>query len=86
MGLFIATPSYNGEITFNVTSTRELMPDMEFFIECIDEALASLKSAVRPKKKTSAKKPAGKKAAKKKADGSKTARKKSSARKEAPAT
>ena len=66
MGLFIATPSYNGEITFNVTSTRELLPDMEFFIECIDESVRSLKAAVEPKKKKSGKKnAAAKKVAKK---------------------
>ena len=42
MGLFIATPSYNGDITFNVTSTREIMPDVEFFIECIGETVEDL--------------------------------------------
>jgi diacylglycerol O-acyltransferase len=56
MGLFIATPSYNGEITFNVTSTREIMPDIEFFIECIDASVESLKAAVTPKKKPAKKK------------------------------
>ena len=58
MGLFIATPSYNGRITFNVTSTREIVPDMEFFVACIEESLAELKAATRPKqkKKTSSKK------------------------------
>jgi chromatin remodeling complex protein RSC6 len=63
MGLFIATPSYNGEITFNVTSTRELLPDMEFFIECIDAALDSMKAEIVPKKaaaRKTAKKPAKK--------------------------
>jgi hypothetical protein len=50
MGLFIATPSYNGEITFNVTSTRELMPDMEFFVACIEDAVSELKSRTKPKK------------------------------------
>jgi hypothetical protein len=75
MGLFIATPSYNGEITFNVTSTREIMPDMEFFIECIDAAVDSLKTAAKPKKKTIKKKPTKKKAA----------QDKSRAKKESPA-
>jgi len=51
MGLFIATPSYNGEITFNVTSTREIMPDIDFFVDCIGESLKELKDASRPKKK-----------------------------------
>jgi WS/DGAT/MGAT family acyltransferase len=44
MGLFIATPSYDGRISFNVTSTRETLPDIDFFVECIDEALAALRS------------------------------------------
>jgi diacylglycerol O-acyltransferase len=39
MGLFIATPSYNGEISFNVTSTREILPDIDFFIDCLEASL-----------------------------------------------
>jgi hypothetical protein len=90
MGLFIATPSYNGEITFNVTSTREIMPDVEFFIECIADTVESMKSAVKPKKRTTDRKPARKKtakkkAAKKKSSSKKTARKKSSQNRESPA-
>jgi len=49
MGLFIATPSYNGKITFNVTSTRETMPDIHFFIECIEASLAALTKATKKK-------------------------------------
>lgn len=45
MGLFIATPSYNGKISFNVTSTRETLPDISFFVECIEASLAALKNA-----------------------------------------
>ena len=45
MGLFIATPSYNGKITFNVTSTRETLPDIQFFVECIEASLAALKKS-----------------------------------------
>lgn len=45
MGLFIATPSYDGKIFFNVTSTREIMPDIEFFIDCLRESLAELQQA-----------------------------------------
>lgn len=76
MGLFIATPSYNGEITFNVTSTREIMPDIEFFIECIDASVESLKTAVTPKKKP---------AKKKKKRAKKSARKKKKATSKTPA-
>jgi WS/DGAT/MGAT family acyltransferase len=47
MGLFIATPSYNGQISFNVTSTREVIPDMRFFIACIKKSLSELKRATK---------------------------------------
>jgi hypothetical protein len=36
MGLFIATPSYDGQMSFNVISTREVLPDIEFFMRCIE--------------------------------------------------
>jgi hypothetical protein len=45
MGLFIATPSYNGEMTFSVISAREIMPDIEFFRECLDDSFAELLAA-----------------------------------------
>lgn len=45
MGLFIATPSYNGQISFSVTSTREILPDIEFFMECLRDALQELLEA-----------------------------------------
>jgi len=51
MGLFIATPSYNGEITFNVTSTREILPDIDFFVDCLEASLDELKAAVKPARK-----------------------------------
>ncbi len=51
MGLFIATPSYNGEITFNVTSTREILPDIDFFVDCLEASLNELKAAVKPARK-----------------------------------
>ncbi|MDB4512063.1 wax ester/triacylglycerol synthase family O-acyltransferase [Arenicella sp.] len=35
MGLFIAVASYNGVMSFNITSCRRTLPDIEFFIECI---------------------------------------------------
>ena len=83
MGLFIATPSYNGEITFNVTSTREIMPDMEFFIECMGASLDSLKAAITPKKKPAKKKAAKKRTTKKKTSKKKTAKKKAGGKKSA---
>ena len=56
MGLFIATPSYNGKITFNVTSTRDILPDIDFFVECLEQSLKELKATTRPARKTRAKK------------------------------
>ena len=56
MGLFIATPSYNGNISFNVTSTRETLPDIEFFVACIDAAVDDLKKATAKKPATRRKK------------------------------
>jgi WS/DGAT/MGAT family acyltransferase len=51
MGLFIATPSYNGEITFGITSTREIMPDISFFVSCLRDAYDELLSAARALRK-----------------------------------
>lgn len=56
MGLFIATPSYNGKVTFNVTSTREILPDIDFFVDCLEESLNDLKTAIKPVKKKRAQK------------------------------
>ncbi len=45
MGLFIATPSYNGTMSFAVTTDRKIMPDIEFFRECIEAAFVQLRDA-----------------------------------------
>jgi hypothetical protein len=51
MGLFVATPSYNGRIAFSIVSERAVMPDIAFFRECIDESFADLMAAVpKPEK------------------------------------
>ncbi len=73
MGLFIATPSYDGKITFNVTSTRETLPDIRFFVECIEASLADLLKAAS---RTAMSKKTIKKAPRKKATGKKTKSKK----------
>ena len=44
MGLFIATPSYNGKLYFNVISTASILPDIEFFMECIEASFTEMKS------------------------------------------
>lgn len=48
MGLFIATPSYNGTISFSIISDRNIMPDIEFFRECLQDSFDELKNA-KPK-------------------------------------
>lgn len=81
MGLFIATPSYNGGISFGVTSTREILPDIAFFVRCLRDSFDDLMQAATTKLaavKKKAKKRA-KKAAKKTAK--KTAKKKATAKK-----
>ncbi|MEQ8516904.1 MAG: WS/DGAT domain-containing protein, partial [Chromatocurvus sp.] len=45
MGLFIATPSYDGQISFNVISTREILPDIDRLMDCFDAALQALQQA-----------------------------------------
>lgn len=45
VGLFIATPSYDGKIAFSITTTRQIMPDTPHFIECLRVALNELKLA-----------------------------------------
>jgi WS/DGAT/MGAT family acyltransferase len=47
MGLFIATPSYNGEMTFNIISAREIMPDIEYFRECLEQSFKDLLDAIK---------------------------------------
>ena len=82
MGLFIATPSYDGKITFNVTSTRETLPDIHFFVECIEASLAELLEATSREEKASVK-ASGKKSTRKKSTRKKSARKKTAAKKSA---
>ncbi len=76
MGLFIGTPSYDGQMSFNVISTRELLPDIEFFMDClqasVDELLALAvgtppKRSARKGKTTRRKAPAKNATAKKRA-------------------
>ena len=50
MGLFIATPSYNGQISFSVTSTREVIPDMRFFISCLKKAVSEMRREIKKKR------------------------------------
>jgi WS/DGAT/MGAT family acyltransferase len=45
MGLFIATPSYNGKVAVCLTSTREIIPDTPFFIGCLRQSFNELTTA-----------------------------------------
>ncbi len=64
MGLFVATPSYNGRIAFSLISERAVMPDIAFFRKCIEESFADLMAAApkaeMPKTATATSKPAAK--------------------------
>ena len=51
MGLFIATPSYNGKLAFSITTTRQIMPDTPYFMDCLRRALEELKQAAKKKTK-----------------------------------
>lgn len=42
MGLFIAAGSYNGKLTINIISDRNLLPDIEYFRECVDRSVKEL--------------------------------------------
>ncbi|MGV1682827.1 WS/DGAT/MGAT family O-acyltransferase [Sphingopyxis sp. NJF-3] len=55
MGLFVATPSYNGRIAFSIISERAVMPDIAFFRACIDESFADLMAASPKAEKVPAK-------------------------------
>ena len=49
MGLFIATPSYLGKMSFSVTTTRQIIPDLPFFMKCITDAIEGLLEAASVK-------------------------------------
>lgn len=56
MGLFIGTPSYDGQMSLNVISTREILPDIDFFMDCLEASLDELSALAKKKRraKTSA--------------------------------
>ena len=86
MGLFTTINSYNGKLSIAFISDRAMMPDPEFYTECIRKSYrelenAALQSEVAAKsksvrKKTVRKKTTGKKTARKKPVGKKTGRRK----------
>jgi len=66
MGLFIAVTSYDGKMTFNVTSCRRTLPDIEFFIECIVESFNELKQLAQTSERADKRKKASNKSIKNK--------------------
>ena len=60
LGLFQPVLSYNGSLTISAVSSREMMPDPAFYMECLVESYNELKSATierpAPKKKVAKKK------------------------------
>lgn len=80
MGLGHVVQSYCDEATIAFTACRTIMPDPEFYAQCIEESFEELRNAAKngakPQKATAkaeAKKPAGKKPAAKKPAAKKTA-------------
>ncbi len=45
MGLFHVIFSYNGTLTITVTCCREMLPDPEFYIQCVQDAFDELEAA-----------------------------------------
>ncbi len=87
LGLGHVVMSYDKEVTITITADREMMPDPEFYAECLQQSYDELELAVlgANKKKAPAKKKAKEKAKaapKRKAP----AKKKTAAKKKAPAT
>ncbi|MEM9704588.1 MAG: wax ester/triacylglycerol synthase family O-acyltransferase [Pseudomonadota bacterium] len=52
VGLFIATPSYAGKISFNLTTTRDIVPDTPYLANCLKLAFTELKSAAKKQGET----------------------------------
>lgn len=44
MGLFISSSSYIDKMTFSIVSTRQIMPDIAFFVDCMNESMRELKA------------------------------------------
>lgn len=72
VGLFHTVFSYDGKITFTFTACRDMLPDPEFYADCLQASFDELQRAtIKPKAK--ARKKAKKKAAAKKPAARKTA-------------
>ena len=55
MALFHGILSYDGKLTITAMSDREVMPDPEFYRQCMQEAFDELKAATVSKPKRAGK-------------------------------
>lgn len=74
-GLFHTVFSLSGTVSISVLSEREMMPDPEFYRECLDDSFAELRSAVLGKKPGKKRKGSNAKAGKRKSAKADKARK-----------
>jgi WS/DGAT/MGAT family acyltransferase len=47
LGLFIAAHSYNGVVSFCITADRQLVPDVDVLVRCLQESFAELRQSKR---------------------------------------
>ena len=58
LGLFIAAHSYNGVVSFCITADRQLVPDVDVLVRCLQQAFAELRRSRRaPAKAVARRKP-----------------------------
>ncbi len=82
MGIFHLVFSYSGKVTLSVLADREIMPDPEFYKECLVSAYDEMLEAAAPRPRQARKKPAQ---SRKKSPGGIKAATKKVATKKAPA-
>jgi WS/DGAT/MGAT family acyltransferase len=85
VGLFHTIFTQSHRVNLSVLGDREIMPDPDFYMQCVRESWDELYQAASRIGKTAAKKPARKKAPAKKAPAKKAAAKKAAAKKTAAA-
>ena len=60
LGLFHAVGSYAGKISISVQACREMMPDPQFYQDCLEHSMARLsEAAIKPRRKVEQKKSVG---------------------------
>lgn len=84
LGLGHVVQSYCDEATISFTACRELLPDPEFYIECIEDSFNELLAAAKAHAAKTAKEPVAKKAAPLKTGATSAKRKAAAKKKTAP--